>query len=144
MWEDLGSEWLSAVGLDHDRESLATVGERIWTLVRLFNVREGFDRDDDTLPSTFEDPLPDGPAAGRSIDRGTFEAMLDAYYAARGWSTDGLPTAETVSRLDLGDVADDATPLGDEAASTGTGRTTSTTTEAGDRTVGRPDDPAPE
>ncbi|WP_251329265.1 aldehyde ferredoxin oxidoreductase family protein [Haloplanus pelagicus] len=113
MWEDLGAEWLSAVGLDYDRESLATVGERIWTLVRLFNVREGFGRDDDSLPALFEEPLPDGPAAGRTVDREAFETMLDAYYAARGWSADGVPTAETVERLGLGSVVDAGTPLGD-------------------------------
>jgi aldehyde:ferredoxin oxidoreductase len=118
MWEDLGAEWLQAVGVDHDRASLATLGERVWTLVRLFNVREGFVRTDDTLPELFEDPLPDGPAAGRTVDREAFEAMLDAYYAARGWSTEGLPTAETVDRLGLGPVVDGETPLGSAPART--------------------------
>ncbi|WP_435067469.1 aldehyde ferredoxin oxidoreductase family protein [Haloplanus sp. C73] len=112
MWQDLGAEWLRAVGIDHDRDSLATLGERVWTLVRLFNVREGFDRDDDTLPELFEEPMPDGPAAGRTVDREAFEAMLDAYYEARGWSPDGLPTADTVERLGLGAVVDSETPLG--------------------------------
>jgi len=124
MWEDLGAEWLRAVGVDydHDRDSLATLGERVWTLVRLFNVREGFDRSDDSLPGVFEDPLPDGPAAGRTIDREAFEAMLDAYYAARGWSADGRPTSETVDRLGLTAVVDDATPLGASPAVANDGR----------------------
>ena len=112
MWEDLGAEWLQAVGIDHDRESLATLGERVWTLVRLFNVREGFGRADDSLPGVFEDPLPDGPAAGRTVDRAAFETMLDAYYAARGWSADGRPTPATVDRLGLAAIVDDETPLG--------------------------------
>jgi len=116
MWEDLGAEWLQAVGLDHDRESLATLGERVWTLVRLFNVREGFDRSDDSLPDVFEEPLPDGPAAGRTVDREAFETMLGAYYAARGWSPDGRPTPATVDRLGLADVVDDETPLGTSPA----------------------------
>jgi aldehyde:ferredoxin oxidoreductase len=112
MWDDLGAEWLAAVGLDYDRDALATLGERVWTLVRLFNVREGFGRADDALPELFEDPLPDGPAAGRTVDREAFDAMLDAYYAARGWSSDGRPTAATVDRLELTAVVDDETPLG--------------------------------
>ncbi|SDZ94703.1 aldehyde:ferredoxin oxidoreductase [Haloplanus vescus] len=112
MWQDLGAEWLQAVDIDHDRDSLATLGERVWTLVRLFNAREGFDRDDDSLPEVFEEPMPDGPAAGRTVDREAFEAMLDAYYDARGWSPDGLPTAVTVERLGLHSVIDDETPLG--------------------------------
>jgi aldehyde:ferredoxin oxidoreductase len=112
MWGDLGAEWLTALGLDgYDRESLATLGERVWTLVRLFNVREGFDRADDSLPELFEEPLPDGPAAGRTVDREAFEAMLDAYYGARGWSVDGVPTASALDRLGLADVVDAETPV---------------------------------
>jgi aldehyde:ferredoxin oxidoreductase len=30
--------------------------------------------------------------------------MLDAYYALRGWSADGVPTRERLSDLDLGAV----------------------------------------
>ncbi|MFB6108518.1 MAG: aldehyde ferredoxin oxidoreductase family protein [Haloplanus sp.] len=113
MWHDLGAEWLSALGLAYDREELATLGERVWTLVRLFNAREGFDREADELPALFEEPLPDGPAAGRTVDRESFERMLDAYYAARGWSANGLPTPEAVDRLGLRAAVDDETPLGE-------------------------------
>ncbi len=49
-FDDLGAEWLDAVGLDTDGD-LATVGERVWTLTRLFNVREGISRADDALPA---------------------------------------------------------------------------------------------
>lgn len=45
------AEWLAARGYDHDPADLATLGERVWTLTRLYNVREGFDRDDDALPA---------------------------------------------------------------------------------------------
>ncbi|MFB6123918.1 MAG: aldehyde ferredoxin oxidoreductase family protein [Haloferacaceae archaeon] len=110
--DDLGAEWLAAVGLDYDPAELERAGERIWTLVRLFNAREGFDRAADELPDVFERPLEDGPAAGRALDLGTFDRMLDAYYDAWGWSRDGLPTPAAVSRLGLADVVDDETPLG--------------------------------
>jgi aldehyde:ferredoxin oxidoreductase len=86
---DDGAEWLAAVGAPTG--GLADAGERVWNLVRLFNLREGFDRADDRLPEPL-DPS----------DLGTdFEALLDAYYAARGWTDDGVPTAETLARLDL-------------------------------------------
>jgi aldehyde:ferredoxin oxidoreductase len=86
---DDGAEWLDAVGAPHG--GLADAGERIWNLVRLFNVREGFDRADDTLPD---------PIDADTLDT-RFEALLDAYYDARGWDDDGVPTAATLSRLDL-------------------------------------------
>ncbi|MFB6242712.1 MAG: aldehyde ferredoxin oxidoreductase family protein [Halobaculum sp.] len=100
VFEDLGAAWLDAVGLDTEGD-LETVGERVWTLTRLFNVRDGVSRADDELPSPLRES-PDGP--GEGIDPERFDAMLDAYYELRGWGPDGRPTRETVERLDLADA----------------------------------------
>jgi aldehyde:ferredoxin oxidoreductase len=102
-----GAEWLRAVGVDATAESLAALGERVWNLVRLFNVREGHGRDADALPDAMTEPLPDGPAEGASLDRERFERMLDAYYDARGWDGEGVPTDETLRRLDLQEATND-------------------------------------
>ncbi|NIB99129.1 aldehyde ferredoxin oxidoreductase C-terminal domain-containing protein [Halobacterium sp. R2-5] len=96
-----GARWLRAAGVDATAESLAVLGERVWNLTRLFNVREGHDRRADALPEAMTVPLPDGPAEGAAVDRERFEGMLDAYYDARGWNGDGIPTEETLQRLDL-------------------------------------------
>ena len=116
--DDLGAEWLDAVGVPAptDPADLVRVGERTWTLTRLFNVREGFDRDDDRLPSAFAHPLDSGPTVGRALDPGRFDRLLGRYYAARGWSRRGVPTRALLERLDLADVVDDATPVGREPA----------------------------
>jgi aldehyde:ferredoxin oxidoreductase len=98
---DDGAEWLDAVGAPHG--DLRRAGERIWTLIRLFNVREGFDRADDALPPAID-------AADLSVD---FDAMLARYYETRGWSASGIPTRETLDRLDLLAVADEDTPVAD-------------------------------
>jgi aldehyde:ferredoxin oxidoreductase len=111
---DLGAEWLAAVGLSYDRDDLVLVGERVWTLVRLFNAREGFDRADDRLPVA----LLDADGRERGIDPEAFEGLLDAYYAARGWGPNGLPTRRTLDRLGLADVVDARTPLDDKSATT--------------------------
>jgi aldehyde:ferredoxin oxidoreductase len=107
VFADLGAEWLDAVGLDTEGD-LETVGERIWTLTRLFNVREGVSRADDELPPALR-AAPDGP--GEGIDPGRFEAMLDAYYEIRGWGSDGRPTRATVERLGLAAAVDGETTL---------------------------------
>ncbi|MHA1332174.1 MAG: aldehyde ferredoxin oxidoreductase C-terminal domain-containing protein, partial [Candidatus Hodarchaeales archaeon] len=74
-------------------------GERIYNLQRLFNIREGITRKDDTLPKRLlEEPLPEGPAEGHVID---LEPLLDLYYEYRGWDHNGKPTLETLSRLNL-------------------------------------------
>ena len=105
--EGLGAEWLRAVAIDHDADSLARTGERIWTLVRLFNAREGFDRTDDELPARLRHPREDGAV----VDPEAFEHTLDAYYGYRGWGHDGLPSPELVDALGLSAVVDDETPL---------------------------------
>jgi len=74
--------------------------------VRLFNGREGFDRAGDELPEAFTEPIADGPAEGDRIDPAEFDALLDAYYAARGWTRTGLPTRESLARLDLETAVD--------------------------------------
>ncbi len=108
--EDLGAEWLRAVGIDHDADSLARAGERIWTLVRLFNAREGFDRAEDELPARLRETREDGAA----INPETFDRTLDAYYDYRGWGRDGLPSPELVEALGLTAILDDETPLSSE------------------------------
>lgn len=112
VFEDLGEEWLDAVGLE-TVGSLAAVGERVWTLTRLFNVREGVSRADDELPAALREPIESGPNAGQAVDDARFDAMLDAYYRQRGWGADGRPTRATVDRLGLTEAVDDETPLAD-------------------------------
>ncbi|RKD95582.1 aldehyde ferredoxin oxidoreductase family protein [Halopiger aswanensis] len=107
---DLGAEWLAASGraADYDPAELQRVGERIWTLVRLFNVREGFSRADDELPAQLTEPLEGGPNDGNAVAAEAFEGMLDQYYEYRGWDKEGRPTPETLERLGLADLAVDA------------------------------------
>lgn len=113
MWEDLGQEWLASIDRPYTTRELTRVGERIWTLTRLFNAREGVDRRADTVPEELLGPGPAGDATPRRVDSARFERALDAYYRARGWGPQGLPTRETVDRLGLLDVVDDRTPLDD-------------------------------
>ena len=113
--DDLGAEWLATVdAAPTDPAELLRVGERAWTLTRLFNVREGFDAGDETLPAAFERPVSGGPADGRGIDAGWFDRLRQRYYAARGWSNDGVPTRRLLDRLDLLDIVDDDTPVARE------------------------------
>jgi aldehyde:ferredoxin oxidoreductase len=119
LWADLGAEWFEALGDEYGTEDLQRAGERIWTLVRLFNARDGFGRDADELPEPLTEPISDGPAAGSRIAPEAFDALLDAYYAARGWTREGLPTEATLRRLDLDDVVDSETPVDEPNADSG-------------------------
>ena len=99
---DRVAEWLNEFGYDVSVDDLETVGERAWNAVRLFNRREGFGREDDSLPERLKRPLESGgPADGNYLTEAAFEEMLDEYYQLRGWNEEGTPTTETVERLDI-------------------------------------------
>ena len=90
------------------------IGERIWTLTRLFNVREGVSRGDDSLPAAFTVPVPAGSRPEQAVDRTAFDRTLASYYAVREWDEDGRPTPDLLDRLSLADVVDTQTPVGDQ------------------------------
>ncbi|MGE0860428.1 MAG: aldehyde ferredoxin oxidoreductase family protein, partial [Gammaproteobacteria bacterium] len=78
-------------------ETMLEVGERIWNLERQFNLDAGLTAADDTLPKRLlKDAAKTGPAKGQ-VNR--LHEMLPQYYSIRGWSEDGRPTDETLSRL---------------------------------------------
>lgn len=100
------TEWLNALGYEISQDEVETVGERTWNLTRLYNVREGLDREDDELPERFTEPLQaGGPADGNRITEADFETMLEEYYDRRGWTQDGRPSEETLGRLEISDFA---------------------------------------
>jgi len=93
----------AACGDDWTTERLLETGERIWNLERLFNLRAGMTRADDTLPPRLlETPCPAGVAKGRVAE---LDIMLPEYYSLRGWTEQGLPSENTLSRLKLSEYS---------------------------------------
>jgi len=90
----------AATGFDYPSvKDFEGMGERINTLCRLFNVREGLSRAQDTLPArNLSQPLPGGPARGQVVD---LDPLLDEYYDLMGWDRSGIPSPETLARLGL-------------------------------------------
>ena len=103
-WEEYSKTIQLVTGLEFSPQELMDIGERIYVIERMFNNREGCTRADDTLPERFfTEPTPSGLKAvrGRVIDKDKFEQMLDEYYELHGWDAGGVPTRETLERLDL-------------------------------------------
>jgi len=93
----------AATGWEATLEELLQVGERATNLARVFNVREGFGRRDDTLPGRLFTPLPEGPLAGAAISPEEFERALDALYEFKGWDPQtAAPTRLRLEALQLG------------------------------------------
>ncbi len=89
----------SVTGIEMDGKALLKTGERIWTIEKLFNLREGKSRKDDTLPKRLlDEPLPSGLSKGYKIK---FDTMLNEYYQVRGWTNEGIPTSEKLADLGL-------------------------------------------
>lgn len=117
-------ELSAATGVDYTAGDILKVGERIWNLERLFNIREGFTKDDDRLPPRLEEtPMPNEiwsgeekvalsppvdvpphgtigkqPTSGSTVP---IPDMLPLYYEKRGWNEDGAPTDEKLEELGL-------------------------------------------
>ena len=84
---------------------LKKAGERINNLKKLFNIREGWRREDDTLPPrALQEKLPTGVVEGIGLTREELDMMVQAYYRARGWTEEGLIPDEKLRELDLLDV----------------------------------------
>jgi aldehyde:ferredoxin oxidoreductase len=95
---------VSAVtGWSFTLKELREIAERTWNLTRLFNVREGFTRKDDTLPQRlFKEASTKGPSKGQVVDREAFERMLDEYYEIVGWGkSTGIPKDEKLRELEI-------------------------------------------
>jgi aldehyde:ferredoxin oxidoreductase len=89
-------------GWEMTEAELRRVGERITNLKKAFNLREGWQPADDTLPPRLlDEPLPTGPTAGVVLTRDELATMIAAYYAARGWSPDGRIPEEKWRELGL-------------------------------------------
>ena len=89
-------------GWDLTADDLKQAGERINNLKKLFNLREGWTRTDDTLPPrVLEEKLPTGVVAGVGLTRDELDYMIAGYYRARGWTNDGLIPQAKLSQLGL-------------------------------------------
>ena len=81
---------------------LMKVGERKTNMLKQINARRGFSRADDLLPERLYQPLPDGPAQGKCVDRERFAEMLDHYYELMGWDkATGNPSVSKLVELGL-------------------------------------------
>ena len=84
---------------DWSEQRLQKTGERVWNLERLFNLKAGLSRKDDTLPARMlNDPVPSGFAKGGVVE---LDVLLPQYYELRGWDKDGVPTKGKLESLGL-------------------------------------------
>jgi aldehyde:ferredoxin oxidoreductase len=105
--EEYFARTLSAItGMPFTANDLMRVGERVWNMERLYNLREGFSQADDTLPERLlNEPVPEGPSAGFTVK---LAPMLEEYYQFRGWDANGVPKPAKLKELSLDSLLEGA------------------------------------
>ena len=115
-WIELGfeMEWYpkfleASTGVTMSLDEIYALGDRIYTLVRAYWVREfgsRWSRSMDYPPARwFEEPPRRGPQKGVKLDLQGYGRLLDDYYKSRGWDRNGIPERTTLQKLGLGDIA---------------------------------------
>jgi aldehyde:ferredoxin oxidoreductase len=91
---------LSATGMEIPPGELLKIGERIWNLERIYNLKAGFTWRDNRLPERlFENEIENGKESG--LFKKEFEAAVKEYYHYRGWENEGIPGQEKLKELEL-------------------------------------------
>lgn len=97
--KDQAKAYTAVTGIKVDNKRLNKVAERIINLERMYNVRGGFDRSQDTLPRRFtEEVLSKGESKGQIVE---LDSLLNDYYQVMGWNSNGIPTERKLKELDL-------------------------------------------
>jgi len=94
-------------GWDTSLHELVKAGERIYTMGRAFNTRQGLTPAEDRLPDRFFVPFNQGPSAGNQIRREEFDQALTMFYQMMGWDPQtGAPLPWKLYELGIGWIAD--------------------------------------
>jgi len=90
-----------STGWNFSEKELEEVGRRIVDMERLFNIKQGLTKKDDTLPKRyFDDPMPLKITKGHHIDREQFTLALERYYKLRNWTEEGTLNPERTKELE--------------------------------------------
>ncbi len=98
----------ATTGWNFSYDDVDMIGIRAHTIKKAFNIREGWTRSDDTLPYRWlHDKIPEGASAGCVVPENELEQLLDMYYAAKGWTKDGLMPKDLLVSLGMDDIAEE-------------------------------------
>jgi aldehyde:ferredoxin oxidoreductase len=102
-YQQLADLTAAVTGWDIGIPELIRTADRILTMMRLFNIREGFGEADDKLPARFFQPKTDGFLSQTKLDPAQFEKAKRYYYSLMGWDAQtGIPLPETIEDLGIG------------------------------------------
>ncbi len=78
------------------------LGERIWNMEKLYNLKAGRRKSDDILPlRCYREPVKGENSEGSVLDWDKWQAMLTEYYHLRGWDDEGIPGQDKLRALGI-------------------------------------------
>jgi len=80
---------------------LMKTGERIFNLIRTFNIKHGFNKEEDWLPERFFQPHTSGALSDSAIDKNKLSEARNMYYEMNGWDEMGVPKKAKLEELDV-------------------------------------------
>ncbi|MEE8369519.1 MAG: aldehyde ferredoxin oxidoreductase family protein [Dehalococcoidia bacterium] len=102
----------AVTGWEYTAAEAMRVGERVATMGRAFNLREGLTAADDQLPKRFFSPTPRGALKDTAVDPEEFNNAVHTFYRMMGWDGEtGVPTAEKLVELGISWVGDELSEL---------------------------------
>ncbi len=107
-WPAIAALINATTGWNFDYDAVDRIGVRAHTIKKAFNIREGWTRADDHLPYRWHhEPLKEGASAGHVVTEEELEYLKDLYYAAKGWTKEGLIPKAKLIELGMEDVAEE-------------------------------------
>jgi aldehyde:ferredoxin oxidoreductase len=89
-WDDLSTVIAATTGQQLSKEQLQRTANNVVSWARMFNLKAGISKKDDTLPPRFfEEPL--DKEGNQVITREELEYLVNDYYQLRGWDEEGVP-----------------------------------------------------
>jgi len=106
-WPAIAKLINATTGWNFGYDDVELIGIRAHTIKKAFNIREGWKRADDDLPYRWKhDPMTKGASAGHVVTDEELEYLKDLYYAAKGWTMEGLIPKAKLIELGMDDVAE--------------------------------------
>lgn len=97
----LAQVYKAVTGWDMEPEQIMQSAERVWNLIRLFNLREGEKTVDSKFPRRFYQEA----QSGKVVDEAMVDSLMQSYYQVRGWNSEtGRPMEQTLDALGLSDL----------------------------------------
>jgi aldehyde:ferredoxin oxidoreductase len=99
-WRTMIDTVNTLTGSEIDLNEALKIGHRVINLLRMFNKREGLEKEDDSFSFRIGEAPINGPSYGKTMLQ-SFEKIRNIYYRMMGWDDNGFPTRETLEKLDL-------------------------------------------